>query len=62
MTGMPSWGDHSDNELWGTVALVEKLPNMTEHDYAKLLVESMAHGADHSGHQGPTKPDDHSHN
>ena len=23
---MPSWGDHSDQELWATVAFVEKLP------------------------------------
>jgi len=50
MTGMPSWGDHSDDELWATVALVEALPNMTEQDYAKLLMESMAQGAHHSGH------------
>jgi len=62
MSGMPSWGDHSDDELWATVALVEKLPNMTEHDYAELLMESMAHGAHHSGHQDQTKPDDHSRN
>src|SRR5436190_14497192 len=29
MTGMPSWGDHSDEELWATVALIGKLPGMT---------------------------------
>jgi mono/diheme cytochrome c family protein len=26
MTGMPAWGDHSDAELWATVAFVKKLP------------------------------------
>jgi mono/diheme cytochrome c family protein len=26
MTGMPAWSDHSDEELWATVALVTKLP------------------------------------
>src|SRR5213082_1999739 len=25
MTGMPSWGDHSDDELWATVAFLRKL-------------------------------------
>src|SRR6266851_5169601 len=47
MTGMPSWGDHSDDELWATVAFLEKLPNMTEQDYAKLVMESRAHGSHH---------------
>jgi mono/diheme cytochrome c family protein len=47
MTGMPSWGDHSDDELWATVAFVRKLPGMTEQDYAKLLAASRAQGAHH---------------
>jgi hypothetical protein len=25
MTGMPAWSDHSDAELWATVAFVKKL-------------------------------------
>ena len=44
MTGMPAWSDHSDAELWATVAFVEKLPGMSEQDYAKLVMASMAHG------------------
>jgi hypothetical protein len=28
MTGTPAWSDHSDEELWATVAFVEKLPGM----------------------------------
>ena len=47
MTGMPSWGDHSDDELWATVGFLEKLPGMTEQDYAKLVMTSMAHGGHH---------------
>ena len=47
MTGMPAWGDHSDDELWATVAFVEKLPGMSEQDYARRVMASMAHG----GHQ-----------
>jgi len=47
MTGMPAWGDHSDDELWATVAFVEKLPGMSEQDYAGLVMASMAHGGGH---------------
>src|SRR5262249_37033587 len=36
MTGMPAWSDHSDEELWATVAFLEKLPGMSEPDYAHL--------------------------
>jgi hypothetical protein len=61
MTGMPSWGDHSDDEPWATVGYLEKLPNMTEQDYAKLVIESMAHGGHHGGDHGQTKHDDHTH-
>jgi mono/diheme cytochrome c family protein len=56
MTGMPSWGDHSDDELWATVAFIQKLPGMTEQDYAKLVVASMAHGGHHQ-HEGKNKPE-----
>ena len=44
MTGMPAWSDHSDDELWATVGFLEKLPGMSEQDYAKLVMASMAHG------------------
>ena len=56
MTGMPSWGDHSDDELWATVAFLEKLPNMTEQEYAKLVMEGMARGGHHQ-HGSEDKPD-----
>jgi mono/diheme cytochrome c family protein len=49
MSGMPSWSDHSDEELWGTVAFLEKLPAMSEADYGKLVMESMKQGGRH-GH------------
>ena len=44
MTGMPAWSDHSDDELWATVGFLEKLPGMSEQDYAGLVMASMAHG------------------
>jgi mono/diheme cytochrome c family protein len=47
MTGMPAWSDHSDGELWATVAFVEKLPGMSEQEYAGLVMASMAHGGGH---------------
>ena len=47
MTGMPAWSDHSDEELWATVAFLEKLPGMSEQDYASLVVASLAHGGMH---------------
>ena len=54
MTGMPAWSDHSDDELWATVAFLEKLPGMSEQDYAKLVMASIAHG----GHHHPGTGDD----
>ena len=47
MTGMPAWSDHSDDELWATVGFLEKLPGMSEQDYANLVMASMAHGGGH---------------
>jgi len=60
MTGMPSWGDHSDDELWATVAFLKKLPGMTPQDYAKLVMQAMSHGGHHhpggSGEKGGAHP------
>jgi hypothetical protein len=52
MTGMPAWDDHSDAELWATVAFLQKLPAMTEQDYAKLIMQNMSRGGghQHGGH------------
>jgi hypothetical protein len=43
------------------VAFIEKIPGMTEQDYARLGMESVAHGGHHGGDQDQTKHDDHSH-
>jgi mono/diheme cytochrome c family protein len=67
MTGMPAWSDHSDAELWATVAFIKKLPDLSEQDYAKLVMANMAHGTQHhhgggdEGRPGPTAPDGHEH-
>jgi mono/diheme cytochrome c family protein len=47
MTGMPAWSDHSDEELWATVAFLSRLPGMSEQDYAKLVAASITHGSHH---------------
>ena len=47
MTGMPAWSDHSDDELWATVSFLEKLPGISEQDYAKLVMASITHGGHH---------------
>jgi mono/diheme cytochrome c family protein len=47
MSGMPSWGDHGDDDLWNTVAFMERLPGMSEQDYGKLVMASMAAGGHH---------------
>lgn len=52
MSGMPSWNDHSDDELWGTVAFIEKLPGMSNDDYRKLVMESVIHGSGRHNHGG----------
>lgn len=47
MTGMPAWGDHSDDDLWNAVAFLEKLPGMTPEEYRHLKVEAEAAGGHH---------------
>jgi mono/diheme cytochrome c family protein len=58
LTGMPAWSDHSDDELWATVAFIEKLPGMTEQDYAKLVAASQGQGGHHhEGHEAQPQPE-----
>ncbi len=58
MTGMPSWSDHSDAEIWATVAFLQKLGSgMTQEDYGKLVMASMALGGHHH-HGGDAAPMD----
>jgi mono/diheme cytochrome c family protein len=57
MSGMPSWSDHSDEELWATVGFLEKLPGMTEQDYARLVAASVIQNGVHHEHAGEHKPD-----
>jgi mono/diheme cytochrome c family protein len=56
MTGMPSWSDHSDAELWATVAFLKKLPGITPEDYAKLVMQVGSHSGHHDGQEAPPGP------
>jgi mono/diheme cytochrome c family protein len=56
MSGMPSWSDHSDAELWATVAFLEQLPGMSEQDYGKLVMASIAHGGHHHADRADHDP------
>ena len=42
-----AWNDHSDDELWATVGFLQKLPGMSEEDYARLVMAHIAHGGHH---------------
>jgi mono/diheme cytochrome c family protein len=60
MTGMPAWAEHGDDENWGTVAFVKKLPGMTPEEYGKLVMQAMQHGGQH-GPADADKSDGHMH-
>jgi len=53
MTGMPSWADHNDDELWATVAFIEKLPGMSDQEYARLVTASRSQAGRHHDGQEP---------
>lgn len=50
MTGMPAWGStHSDDDIWGLVAFLQKLPGMSAAEYAALQQQaSGGHAGAHS--------------
>ena len=50
LTGMPSWGSaHSDDEIWGLVAFIGQLPDMTADQYQQLTKSSgKVSGAQHN--------------
>lgn len=48
MSAMPSMASDGDDMLWATVALLEKLPGMSDEDYNDLWMQSQVEG----GHGG----------
>jgi mono/diheme cytochrome c family protein len=53
MSGMPSWADHGDDQLWNSVAFLRKLPDLTADDYKQLLEAAKAKRI---GHQMGSMP------
>lgn len=53
MTGMPGWSNHSDEEIWATVAFIRELVEMSPQDYAKFIAASRAQGGHHHDVQEP---------
>lgn len=59
LAGMPAFGPtHSDEQLWGIVAIVRRLPEMSPEDYAALR-DSV--GGESGGHQHGPGAAPHSH-
>src|SRR5262245_40782949 len=59
MTGMPAWGlTHQDHTIWGMVAFLQKLPNLSHAEYEALTGES---GEEHEHEEGTQPYHDHAH-
>jgi ABC-type Zn2+ transport system substrate-binding protein/surface adhesin len=64
MTGMPAWGPtHSDDQLWALVALVERLPDLSEGAFRQLVKQAGDEDHDHQHTHGASadEPDAHGH-
>jgi mono/diheme cytochrome c family protein len=53
MTGMPSFGKtHTDEQIWGIIAIVKKLPEMDKAAYEKMVKKCVQHEfIEHSAHE-----------
>lgn len=51
LTAMPAWGKtHSDEAIWGLVAFVKKLPDLTLEQYHQMVDASGEHEHSHGPH------------
>lgn len=56
MTGMPAWGvTHDDGRIWGMVAFLQKLPELSPDAYHAMVEQSGGH------HHGAEESEDHHH-
>ncbi len=52
LTAMPAWGKtHDDDAVWGLVAFLQKLPEMSAAEYAALSETTSAGGHEHGARQ-----------
>jgi mono/diheme cytochrome c family protein len=55
MTGTPAWGPtHSDDQLWALVALLGRLPELSDQGYRQLVMQAEDRGHTHGHAHGPT--------
>ena len=60
MTGMAAWGKSmGDDDIWGMVAFLQRLPKMSENEYHELVEASGGHS--HSGHESGHDEHEHEH-
>jgi len=62
MSGMPAWGKSMDDRyIWGMVALLQRLPQMTAANYQALVAQSPghSHGGGESNVRGDPMPESH---
>lgn len=65
-SGMPAWGrSMEDSDIWGMVALLQKLPKMTSKDYRALVDTSAGHshgaGETERDRDSQADPEEHPH-
>ena len=59
MTGMPAWGaTHDDEALWGLVAFLQKLPEMSPEEFAALRSMQKPAGSDEAKKPESSHEDD----
>jgi mono/diheme cytochrome c family protein len=52
LTAMPAWGKtHPDDAIWGLVAFVKKLPELTPEQYRQMIGDAGAAEEGHGGHE-----------
>ena len=53
MTGMPGFGKtHTDDQIWGIIAIVKKLPEMNHAAYEEMVKKSsQSEATEHSAHE-----------
>ncbi len=52
MTGMPAFGPtHEEDELWGLVAFLRRLPGMTQEDYKLWVQKTSPHNGEEHTHK-----------
>jgi ketosteroid isomerase-like protein len=62
LSGMPAWGvTHDDRSIWGMVALVRKLNELSPGEYDELVARGRAAGHEHGGDEAAEQEEAHAH-